>query len=60
MAGNRLTIQLTDEQQTQIRNATGRSITELNLDVDAMGRLTEKDLDQVSGGIVLRVDRPNE
>jgi hypothetical protein len=50
MAGSKLTIRLTDEQQKQIRTATGRSITELNIDVAATGHITEKDLDSVSGG----------
>jgi hypothetical protein len=53
MAGNKLTIKLTDDQQNQIKNATGRSITELNIDVAAAGHLTEKDLDQIAGGIVI-------
>jgi hypothetical protein len=50
MAGNKLTIKLTDDQQNQIKKATGRSITELNIDVAAAGRLTEKDLDQIAAG----------
>jgi hypothetical protein len=53
MAGSKLTIKLTDEQQNQIRTATGKSITELNIDVAASGPLTEKDLDSLSGGIGL-------
>jgi len=51
MAGNKLTIKLTDDQQNQIKTATGRSITELNIDLAAASHLTEKDLDQVAGGI---------
>ena len=50
MAGNKLTIKLTDEQQSQIKKATGRSIRELNIDLGATGQLTEKDLDIASGG----------
>jgi hypothetical protein len=53
MAGNKLTIRLTDEQQNQIRNATGKNITELNIDLAATGHLSEKDLSEVSGGIVI-------
>jgi propanediol dehydratase small subunit len=49
MAANKLPIKLTDEQPNQIRQATGRSITELNLDVAATGQLTEADLGQVAG-----------
>ena len=50
MAGNKLTIKLTDEQQKQIRDATGKSIAELNLDLASTGHLTEGELDQVAGG----------
>jgi len=51
MAGNKLTIRLTDEQQKQIESATGESISELNIDLASTGRLTEKDLQQLSGGV---------
>jgi hypothetical protein len=53
MAGNKLTIKLTDAQQEQIQKATGRKISELNIDVAATGNLNEKDLDRVSGGLKL-------
>ena len=56
MAGNKLTIKLTDEQQSQIKNATGKSITELTIDLAATSALAEKDLDQVAGGPIY-VDR---
>jgi hypothetical protein len=51
MAGNKLTIKLTDDQQNQIKNATGRNITEINIDLGAADQLTNQDLDQASGGI---------
>ena len=51
MAGNKLTIRLTDEQQKQIESATGKSIIELNIDLASTGQLTEKDLQQLSGGV---------
>ena len=51
MAGNKLTIKLTDDQQNQIKNATGRSIFDLNIDLAAMDHLPEKELDNVAGGI---------
>lgn len=54
MAGNKLTIKLTEEQQTQIKNATGRSVTELNIDAGATDSLTDQDLDQFSGGRIRR------
>ena len=49
MAGNKLTIRLTGEQQKQIESATGKSIIELNIDLASTGQLTEKDLQQLSG-----------
>ena len=52
MAGNKLTIKLTDEQQNQIKSATGRSITELNIDIGATSQLTDKDLEKASGGVI--------
>jgi hypothetical protein len=51
MAGNKLTIRLTDEQQKQIESATGKSIIELNIDLASTGQLTEKDLQKLSGGV---------
>ena len=51
MAGSKLTIKLTDAQQDQIQQATGRSITELNIDVAATGPLSEKELERVAGGV---------
>jgi len=50
MAGNKLTIKLTDDQQKQIKDATGRAITELNIDLSATVNLSEKDLENVTGG----------
>lgn len=51
MAGKKLTINLTPEQQKQIKDATGKSIKELNIDISSTGDLTEKDLERLSGGI---------
>ncbi len=51
MADNKLTIALTDDQQKQIKDATGESITELNIDLDSTGHLTEVELEQVAGGM---------
>ena len=50
MAGNKLTIQLTADQQDQIKAATGKSITELHLDLGTAGNLGENELDKVAGG----------
>jgi hypothetical protein len=51
MAGNVLTIKLTDDQQKQIKETTGRSITELNIDLNQTGHLTNKELGDVAGGL---------
>jgi len=50
MAGKKLTIQLTADQQNQVKAATGKSITELHLDLGTAGSLGEKELDNVAGG----------
>jgi hypothetical protein len=50
MAENILKIKLTDDQQKQIKNATGKNLTELNIDIGSTGDLSLKDLDQLSGG----------
>ena len=50
MATTKLTIKLTEGQQNQIKTATGKNITELNIDLAATGNLSEKDLDNVAGG----------
>lgn len=52
MAGNKLTIRLTDDQQKQIRDATGKSITELNIDLATTGNLSDEELADVAGGAV--------
>jgi hypothetical protein len=46
---HKVTISLTNDKQKQIKDATGKSIAKLNIDL-AMGDLTEKQLDAVSGG----------
>jgi hypothetical protein len=51
MAGKKLTISLTPEQQKQIKDATGKSIKELNIDVSTTGELSQNDLEGLSGGI---------
>ena len=49
MAGSKVIISLTEDQQKQILDATGKRIGALNLDPS---QLTQKDLDQVVGGAV--------
>jgi len=51
MAGNKLTVKLADDQQNQIKTATGKSIKELNIDLAATDHLSEIEFDNVSGGI---------
>jgi cell division protein ZapA (FtsZ GTPase activity inhibitor) len=50
MAGKKLTIALTAEQRKQIKDATGKSIKELNVDLASTGGLSDKDLEAVTGG----------
>jgi hypothetical protein len=51
MAGKKLTINLTPEQQKQIKDATGKSIKELNIDTSSTDALSDKDLEGLSGGV---------
>ncbi len=51
MAGSKLTIKLTDEQQEQIKKATGKAVTELNIDLAATGSLRDEELEKVAGGV---------
>ena len=53
MANKNLTLKLTNDQQKQISDATGKHISELNIDLAAKGHLSEKDLDQVAGGSII-------
>jgi len=50
MAGRNLTIRLTDDQQKQIKDATGKNLTELSIDLASTGHLTEMELEGVAGG----------
>jgi hypothetical protein len=49
----KMTIQLTSEQQKQIKDATGKTVTELKIDLAAAGGLSEEELKQVAGGKVV-------
>ena len=53
MAGSKVTIKLTDDQQKQIKNATGKSLTELHIDLAQSGGLSQKDLDTIAGAGVV-------
>ncbi len=50
MAGNKLTITLTEDQQKQIKKATGKSLKELHIDLASTGELTPTELGQLAGG----------
>jgi hypothetical protein len=50
MPNKKLTLKLTNDQKRQIKEATGKSISELNIDLASTGQLSEKDLDQVAAG----------
>jgi len=50
MKGSKVTIQLTNEQQKQVKDATGKSLTSVNISLSASGELAEAELAQVAGG----------
>ena len=47
---NMLTMKLTREQQKQIADATGKTITTLSIDVTRFASLSDEELGQVTGG----------
>ena len=51
MAGKKLTLKLTEDQQNQIKTATGHSVKVLNIDVGATGQISDQALDRVAGGV---------
>jgi len=53
VAGNKLTIRLTNDQQKQIKDATGKSVAEVGIELASTGQLSEKALDQAAGGILI-------
>ena len=46
----KMTIQLTSDQQKQIKDATGQDFTEVQLAVTVEGQLSEQELGKVQGG----------
>ena len=52
-----VTIQLTSEQQKLIAERTGRNVSELNIDLASMDTLSEKELEQVAGGMKFNLYR---
>jgi hypothetical protein len=53
MTNKNLTIKLTDEQQKQIKEATGKDVSELDIELAATGHLTEQNLDQSARRILI-------
>lgn len=53
MANKTLTIKLTENQQKQIKEATGKDISELTLDLAATGNVTEKSPGQAGDRIFI-------
>ncbi len=49
-ANKKLTIRLTEDQQKQIKQATGRSIKELNIDLASTQELSKTELEELAGG----------
>ncbi len=49
-ANKKLTIRLTEDQQKQIKQATGRSIKELNIDLASTQELSKAELEELAGG----------
>ncbi len=60
MATSKLTITLTDDQQRQIREATGQTATELIVEPAAANELSDQELDGVVGGTAPAPPPPKE
>ena len=54
MANESLTLKLTDEQRKQIKEATGKDVSEINIKLPSTDRLSEKDLEKLNAGLVRR------
>ena len=62
MAANQVTIQLTPQQQHQIRIATGKSLTELNIDLSAIHfALPDRVMDKIEfpGRVMVKMESPS-
>lgn len=51
MANKNLKLKLTNDQQRQIREATGKDVSDLNIDLALGGEITEDDLESIAGGL---------
>ena len=54
MSASKLSIKLTDKQQKQIHETTGKAVSELSLEHDAAGELSDQALDGVAGGLTFQ------
>jgi hypothetical protein len=55
MANKNLTLKLTADQQKQIKEATGKDIKEISLEMASTGQLSESDLEMVAAGMLRRL-----
>jgi hypothetical protein len=53
MAHKNVTVQLTDDQRKQIREATGKDISEVTIGLSATGKHTKKKPDQLAHAILI-------
>ena len=51
MANKNLKLMLTGDQRRQIKEATGKDVAELYIDLASAGEITEDDLENVAGGL---------
>ena len=51
MPEKKLAIKLTGDQQRQVKDATGKDLSELHIDLTATGNLSEKELERVAAGM---------
>ena len=50
MANKNLKLKLTDDQQRQIRETTGKDVSELNIEIASTGQVSQEDLEKIAGG----------
>ncbi|HXR17938.1 MAG TPA: hypothetical protein VN777_17220 [Terriglobales bacterium] len=50
MANKNLTLKLTNDQKRQIRETTGKDVSELNIEIASTGQITQEDLEKIAGG----------
>jgi hypothetical protein len=50
MKKKNLKLKLTNDQQRQIRETTGKDVSELNIEIASRGQISEEDLEKIVGG----------